>query len=250
MPRIYWLPEMTWPEYDKARSQIKLAIVPLGSTEQHGPGASFSLDTVRAEGFTKLLLERLHPFAVGLPAFPYAVSSTHMGFPGTITMSPKTMAQVIEQIALSMHAHGIEEVFFIASQAAHNAVLNNVASELRLRVKGLRLGWADMAALATDAGLSNVYGATGHADEAELSEALYLAPQHVFTHATSGTHVASETPVPHPAPVRVARSFTEVSRNGGVGDPGNASRQLGEERVYAALTRLVDYLQQHVLGVK
>jgi creatinine amidohydrolase len=51
--------EIVWTEVKKNLNNIKLAIVPAGSCEQHGPNTTFTTDTDRANEFCKLLGERI-----------------------------------------------------------------------------------------------------------------------------------------------------------------------------------------------
>ena len=73
------LEEMIWPEVEKVLSEVKLAVVPVGSCEQHGPNSTFVTDTARAYAFGKdgqadsglpsCRVWRFHP--------PYDVSRDH-----------------------------------------------------------------------------------------------------------------------------------------------------------------------------
>jgi creatinine amidohydrolase len=65
--KAHILPEMTWPEAKEALAQAKLALLPVGSFEQHGPHGTFEVDAARAVGFGKLLAARMYPQAVLSP---------------------------------------------------------------------------------------------------------------------------------------------------------------------------------------
>jgi creatinine amidohydrolase/Fe(II)-dependent formamide hydrolase-like protein len=56
--RALILPDMTWPEAQEALAQAKVALVPVGSFEQHGPSGTSELDTGRAYGFGRPLAPR------------------------------------------------------------------------------------------------------------------------------------------------------------------------------------------------
>lgn len=243
MSELYALAEMTWPEFQAARAHLEIALVPLGATEQHGPGGTFAADTARTEAFVRQLAGRLHPKAVCLPAFPYSVSLDQMCFPGTITLSAATMTRVVEQIAVSLIRHGLKKIFFVTGHANTGPVLNNAVANLKSRYTEVKAGWVYLSSLAPDLRTAHLDGPGGHADEAELSECLYLAPDTVRIDAlVPGDPVPGDPPL---RPIKLARPFSAVSRNGALGNPVSASRQLGQMLISASLERLEAYLREH-----
>lgn len=234
---------MTWPEFRAAAPQLELALVPLGATEQHGPGATFAVDSLRAEAFAQLAAARFYPRAVGIPCFPYAASHDQMGFVGTITLSAATQLRVVEQVAGSLYRHGIRKVLFLTGHNGSGPVLNIALANLKERYPDLKAGWVNLNTLVADLREAAGGGATGHADEAELSECLYLAPGAVQT----DSYAPQESPkqAPDLKPVRLAVAYQEINPSGGVGNPACASRQLGETLVQTALERLEAYVNEH-----
>ena len=109
--RAHILPEMTWPEAKEALALAELALIPVGSFEQHGPHGTFEVDTGRAYGFGKLLAARMYPQVVLSPVVNIGVSYHHLNFPGTITLRPETfMAVVYVVTALVIIALNYEKV--------------------------------------------------------------------------------------------------------------------------------------------
>lgn len=243
MTEHYWLAEMTWPEFQAAAPHLELALVPLGATEQHGPGATFAVDTLRAEAFARLAAARFYPRAVGLPCFPYAASHDQMDFPGTITLSAATQLRVVEQVAGSLYRHGIRKLLFLTVHNGSGPVLNIALANLKDRYPDLKVGWVNLNSLVADLRESATAGMSGHADEAELSESLFLAPEAVHTDVYAPEE--ANAPAPTLKPVRLAVRYQEISRQGGVGNPACASRQLGETLVLAGLERLETYVNEH-----
>ena len=64
---------------------VRLLIVPLGATEQHGPHLPLQTDTAIAEALARRLAE-VRPHAVVAPALPYGSSGEHQAFPGTLPL--------------------------------------------------------------------------------------------------------------------------------------------------------------------
>ena len=87
----YVLEEMTSPEVRDALADVKLAILPVGSCEQHGPHLALSTDIAASEVFARRLTEQVHPLALLAPPLKFGLSSHHMPFPGTLTLRPETL---------------------------------------------------------------------------------------------------------------------------------------------------------------
>ncbi|MDP2859742.1 MAG: creatininase family protein, partial [Bacillota bacterium] len=107
MAQSFNLFDMSWPEVKAALDRIKVALIPTGSCEQHGPNGTFEVDAAIANEFTKRLAERTYPLTLAVPPVHFGVSSHHMRFPGTITLKPETFMQVCTDIVESLYRHGI-----------------------------------------------------------------------------------------------------------------------------------------------
>src|SRR5690625_3178401 len=103
----YILKDMTWPEIQEALKKAKVAIVPIGAHEQHGYHIAEGCDSYRAERFCSLLAERCFPNVIVAPTINYGVSPHHMKFPGTITLRPETLIDILEDIVTSLKQHGV-----------------------------------------------------------------------------------------------------------------------------------------------
>jgi creatinine amidohydrolase len=64
----------------------EVAVLPVGSTEQHGPALPLGMDHLAAEAFARTATER--DDAVVLPTLPIGVSDHHRQFDGTLVVSP------------------------------------------------------------------------------------------------------------------------------------------------------------------
>ena len=106
LPTPLRLTHMTWPEVDRAREQVELVAIPVGSIEQHGPNTSLDTDTVICEDLTLRLASRSHPRVLVAPTVPFGMAAYHMGFSGTITLRPKTYLHVLEDTVASLLHHG------------------------------------------------------------------------------------------------------------------------------------------------
>ena len=239
------LPEMTWPEAKEALAQAELALLPVGSFEQHGPHGTFELDTGRAVGFGKLLAARLYPRVLLAPAVTLGVSYHHMNFPGSITLRPETFMAVIYDLVWSLQQHGMDKFLILNGHGGNIPSLGVLIVKLREEL-GVQVAWTSFTSLAKDVIQKRVTSeSNGHSCEGEMSQALVLAPHTVrqdlltpgefkgypYRHLGSGYNLV--------APYR----FDEITTNGALGDATQASEELGQEIVAAALSRAVEFLE-------
>src|SRR5579871_1617353 len=110
------LPEMTGPELEERLKTTRVLLLPFGATESHGAHLPLGTDTFEARENCRraaLLLEaRDCPVFIG-PAIPFGTSSFHMGFPGTISISPMTLITLTKEICLSLYQSGVRKFAFV-----------------------------------------------------------------------------------------------------------------------------------------
>ena len=88
-PTTYALHKMSWPEVAKAAETVELVLIPIGSTEQHGPNLGLGQDHVIANAYCERAAERLAPRLLALPAIPWGISDHHMNFPAPLPCAPR-----------------------------------------------------------------------------------------------------------------------------------------------------------------
>lgn len=244
------LQKLTWPEAGKRLEQAKLAIIPVGSTEQHGPHLHLSTDTVIAEQLALRIGAALAPRCLVTPPVPFGVSYHHMDFPGTLSLSPATLQAVVTEIIESLRQHGVEAFFLLTGHGGNEATLSVLATTLRFQ-RGLRVASLFYFALVRDVLQQGARSARwGHACEVETSLALYLAPEIVRRDA-----LAAGVLRPYPYPysdhdaalsVTVPFSFAELTENGAFGDAREASAAFGRAITEAVVARAVAFLRAFI----
>ncbi len=102
-----------------------VAIIPLGSIEQHGPHLPLGTDSLAALAAARQVAERTNSFVVQacLPGY----SPHHMGFKGTITFKPKTLSCVIENTVESLARHGIRKVLIVNAHGGNREIAATAA---------------------------------------------------------------------------------------------------------------------------
>lgn len=158
----------TAPEIEAAKPD--LAIVGVGSVEQHSAHLPIDTDFLIATKAAPLVAERLG--ALSLPALPYSVCIEHRGFAGVVALTPDTIRRIAWDIAGSVGRWGVRHLAFVTFHGG-NFVLNPAAREWNMDGRSPRIFWVDFYA-----GLSDV-GQNLHACEVETSIMLHLAPERV-----------------------------------------------------------------------
>jgi len=118
-------------------SKVDTAILPIGSIEQHGPHLPLGTDWIIVKEIAKRLAEKLDNCYL-LPAIPYSNSQEHLGFSGTISLKPSTLAQMIRDIILSLYLHNIKKVIIISGHEG-NWIIKPTIRELNLEYPDLKI---------------------------------------------------------------------------------------------------------------
>ena len=113
---------MSWPEVEDYLEGSNGVIVPVGSTEQHGPTGLIGTDAICAETLAWRTGE-LTGAVVG-PTLTVGMSEHHMRFPGSVTLRPTTLVVVVRDVILSLARHGFRRLFFVNGHGGNTASIN------------------------------------------------------------------------------------------------------------------------------
>ena len=179
------LQHSTWPEIEAYLKESQAIVIPIGSTEQHGPTGLIGTDAICPETIAEGLSEQ--GILVG-PTLSIGMAQHHLGFPGTITLRPSTLMAVIKDVITSLKGHGFRQFLFLnghggntqTTQAAFSEVwaehsLNREDSGLAMRL----LNWfqgPQVRALIND-----LYGSAdgNHATPSEIALTWYAYPDQI-----------------------------------------------------------------------
>ena len=134
------LAKLTWPEAAELFGPRTVAILPIGSTEPHGPHLPLDTDVTIALAQSRRAAGKLEAAGVPtvvLPVLPYGITYWTDGFAGRITLRPGTLWSLLEDLVMSLEQDGIRHIVFANGhlEPAHVQALRGVAMDHAQRTK-------------------------------------------------------------------------------------------------------------------
>lgn len=168
------LEEMSWEEFAEARKRCDVAIVPIGSIEQHGPHLPLGTDSMVAIALAEEAARRSG--AIMAPPIWYGWSPHHMVLPGTVTIAPQTLADLLYDITASLAEHGIRKFVYINGHRGVNITWIQLAAQRAQTEIGVKTAIFDPAYMSKEIVDGLGFGPMGHADEIETSHMMHIRP--------------------------------------------------------------------------
>jgi creatinine amidohydrolase len=131
-----WIEEMTWLEVrDAMKAGKRTVIVPTGGVEQNGPylatGKHNYVNRATCEAIARKLANALcAPNVPFVPEGDIEPKTSHMIYPGTISLREETFQALLTDIASSLKAHGFEHIVLIGDSGGNQAGMKTVAANL------------------------------------------------------------------------------------------------------------------------
>jgi creatinine amidohydrolase len=122
------LHQSTWPETETYLQSSNGIVMPIGSTEQHGPMGVIGTDTICAAVIARGVGESANAM-VG-PSIEVGMSEHHMRFAGSMTLKPSTLVLLVRDYVLSLAAHGFRRFLFVNGHGGNLASLQAAFSEV------------------------------------------------------------------------------------------------------------------------
>lgn len=170
-----WIYEKSWDEIKEYREKHgDVAIIPIGSTEQHGSHLPVGTDTMVAMMIAEDAGEKTNTLIA--PPLWYGWSPHHMVLPGTITLRPEVLIEVLYDIIESLHKHGFKKFVVINGHRIVNIPWMQISAERAQRQLGVKIVLFDPAYMSKEIIKNLDYGPVGHSEEIETSHMLYKNP--------------------------------------------------------------------------
>lgn len=131
----------TWQEVEAYLQRSRGIILPIGSTEQHGPTGLIGTDAICAEAIARGVGETTQ--AIVGPTINVGMALHHAAFPGTISLRPSTMIQSIKDYVTCLVKAGFYKFYFINGHGGNIATLKAAFSETYAHLADLNLSNAE-----------------------------------------------------------------------------------------------------------
>jgi creatinine amidohydrolase len=131
----------TWPEVESYLTTSQGIIIPIGSTEQHGPTGLIGTDAICAEAIASSVGEKTG--AIVGPTINIGMALHHTAFPGSISLRPSTLILVIRDYITSLAKAGFTKFFFINGHGGNIATLKAAFSEIYAHLSDLNIPQCD-----------------------------------------------------------------------------------------------------------
>ncbi len=223
---------MTWCEVETYLNQSRGIILPIGSTEQHGPTGLIGTDAICAEAIAKGVGDMTH--AIVGPTINVGMALHHTEFPGSISLRPSTLMLVVRDYLISLSKAGFTKFFFINGHGGNIATLKAAFSECYAVLADLHIVDADrvQCQLANWFMCGSVYSLAkelyGQQEGAHATPSEVALTQYVYPDAIKQAALSAEVASGHP--IYSAVDFRRHYTDGRMGsNPSLATPEHGQQ---------------------
>jgi creatinine amidohydrolase len=232
------LTEATWTEVADLAAETDLALLPVGSTEQHGPHAPLGTDALAAEAVADAGAAAYEGDVAVAPTIPVGVAAEHRQFPGTLWYSPETFRACVRETTLGLAEHGFDRVVVVNGHGGNVDALREVTGTITRQDDAYAVAFTWFEAVG-DHGSK-----MGHGGPLETAMLRHVRPELVREDRIEDARKGgSDRWGEWVSGVNLAHDSAEFTENGVVGDPTTGDASLGEEllaRSAESLATLLD----------
>jgi creatinine amidohydrolase len=170
-----WLQELTWEDVSVYLEKEETILIPIGSTEQHGPAGPLGVDTYAAMAIAGDAAEKAD--ILSTPPIWFGDSPHHLDFPGTISLKPETLIALIKDIVHSLYRNGFRKFIVVNGHKGTNLASLTLACRelLQYELPDIKIALTDPLFLCTNAAdIKEI--PEHHAGELEISHVWYKYP--------------------------------------------------------------------------
>ncbi|MBR7825693.1 mycofactocin biosynthesis peptidyl-dipeptidase MftE [Actinospica sp. MGRD01-02] len=215
------LSRRSWPEIPPTGATV---LVPVGSTEQHGPHLPLFTDGAIADAVARRSANRLPGEVFVAPLLAFGNSGEHAGFPGTVSIGHDALRLVLIELVRSLGLWARRTVFVNGHGGNIRTLIDAVA---QLRAEGHSVAWTGC----------DFPGSDAHAGRTETSVMLHLSPHNVSMDSAAP---GNTRPLAELMPQLETSGVRSVAPNGVLGDPTGASAEEGRRLLETLVATTVD----------
>lgn len=171
-----WMQDLTWEEVESYLERDRIALIPIGATEQHGPAGPLGVDAYVAITLAEDAAQRSNVLCT--PPIWFGDSSHHAGFPGTISVRTETLMLLVRDVCRSLARHGFNRIVLINGHKGSNlpGLISSVRALHEEEHPEVIFAVADPLHLSRSASPTIKETNEHHAGELELSHILHRFP--------------------------------------------------------------------------
>ena len=233
-----------------------VAVLPMAAVEQHGPHLPLSVDATLLQGVIDAALALLPAGvpALFLPPQNVGLSTEHLSYPGTLTLSPATLIALWSELGACVARAGVKKLLLFNGHGGNVAAMDIVARELRQR-HGLLTYSASWFSLPLPDAVQGLFSAQEHrfgihGGEIETSMMLHLAPATVRMEeardwrSTSQDRAEAHAILGNGRSAKMGWAIEDYHLAGAVGNAAAATADKGRAVVQAAGEALAQLLSE------
>ena len=247
--------EMSWPEIKDVVEQGRIPLIPIGSTEQHGPHLPTKTDALLVYEVCKAVAEKVPDTAVVMPPVNYGYNEHHLDFPATVHIDHETLIRFMIDIGKSLAYHGFKRMIIVNGHGSNHALMEIAARRITLETKAICASLSYFS-IAPEA-FKLLKGESSHACDLETSMMLYLSPESVdmskavrdwsfqkskfikYGVEPGGTSFATAG-----GNVQFMDWWSRMSKTGIIGDPTKADAKRGKEMFEIFVDKIAEFVTE------
>jgi len=177
----YVYADLTWPEVNEAIALEKVILLPVGSTEQHGPHLPLDVDSLLPTSICLEAGRRAPEQILVAPTIPYGFQIHGMDFPGTVHVASQHFVDYCLDVCKSFAYHGFKRIIIVDGHGSNEHLLELVGRRTIVETDALAASFLWVNLLRADPDFVTTFresiypGGCAHACEVETSVYLHLA---------------------------------------------------------------------------
>ncbi|MBI2191219.1 MAG: creatininase family protein [Planctomycetes bacterium] len=247
---------LTWPEVNEAVLAKKVILLPIGSTEQHGPHLPLDVDNFLATSVCLEAAKRRPREMLVMPNIPYGYNEHAQDFPGTIHVHYDHFIEYCLDVCKSVAYFGFERVLLVDGHGSNEHLCEFIARRATLETHALVAStmWTNLAVEKFEQIRESGYGGAAHACELETSVYLYLDPSRVMMDKATDHYGGATGPARSRflgadltkgwGPIRLIQWTSSGTPNGISGAATKATAEKGKAILDAAVQNLLEFISE------